>query len=130
MLRYTEEIDESKRIIIVNVCGDVHSEDLASVGSKIRVRAYEINYRILFDFRKAKIHISLPETYEWIPDYYDRIDRHLKFVRTAHLANEEDDIFFRFLEDTFRNRGSDLRMFRDVRSAVEWLESQDSDCII
>lgn len=126
MLQYTAELDEIDRIIIVKVCGDVHSEELASVGSKMRVRACEGNYRILFDFRKAKIYVTLAEAYQWIPDYYDRIDRQLKFVRTAHLTGNEDEIFFMFLEDTFRNRGANLRVFTDANRAVKWLESQNS----
>lgn len=117
------ENDESKKIITVRVSGDMYVYESASLGAEVRARAKKDHYKVLFDFRKAKNHITVLDAYYWITKYYDSVDPHLKWVPVAHLTNAEDETFFSFVETTFINRGAMVRLFKDEEKAIEWLES-------
>lgn len=123
-MEYTSETDENRKIITVRITGEIHMEKAASMGQEVRTRAKRDHYRLLFDLRKAKNNITIIQAYNWITEFYDSVDPHLKWVPTAHLINTDDEEFFSFVETIFINRGANIRLFKDEGKAVEWLEYQ------
>lgn len=123
-MEYIIETNRSKNLVTIRVSGDLTKTELAPLGVKVRLRAKKEHSRLLFDFRRAKNNLEIIDAHNWIADHYDVIDKQLKLIPTAHLANPDDIDFFKFVETSWSNRGVKIRLFNDERVAVEWLESQ------
>lgn len=93
------------------------------MGLAIRLKAQSLQYRIIFDFRRAENYVTCVEGIRWYGDQYDNNDPHLKYIPTAHLANEEERPVFQSVETSFMNGGIRVKLFSDSETAVAWLES-------
>lgn len=122
-MRYKEEVDDPRKILCVRVSGEITKEKLAPKTTQTRLRAKELNYGILLDFRKVRNYVTIVDAYYWLAEHYDGLDATLKFIPTAHVVDPKDEEFARFVETTFLNRGASIRVFTQERAAIEWLES-------
>lgn len=122
-MQYTEEIDKERKIVIARVSGGMTKEKIAPKTTKTRLRAKELNYCILFDFRKVNNYLTIVDAYYWLAEHYDDLDPTLKFIPTAHVVDTKDEEFSRFVETTFLNRGASIRVFTEESAAIGWLES-------
>lgn len=122
VMEYTYGINRNYKIIEVKVYGDLDTRETALMGKTIRLKAKELNYKILFDFTQARNKISIAEAYFWFADHYDKIDTELRYIPTAHLSNEEDRSFFSFCETTCYNKCIKIKMFMEKEKALEWLQ--------
>ena len=82
-MQYTEEVDKERKIVIARVSGGMTKEKIAPETTQTRVRAKELNYSILFDFRKVHNYLTIVDAYYWLAEHYDDVDPTLKFVPTA-----------------------------------------------
>jgi len=123
-MEYTYEIINDDKIIKVKVSGELTPKETALMGKNIRIIAKELDYKILFDLRKAENKVSISEAYFWFADHYDEIDITFRYIPTAHITHEEDKSFFKFFETTCFNKNIKVRMFMDQEKALEWLRPQ------
>ena len=122
-MKYIYDIINSSKIVEVRVSGDLDIRGAALMGRTIRIKAKELNYKILFDFTQTRNKIPIAEAYFWFADYYDEVDIKLRHIPTAHLSNEEDKPFFSFFETTCYNKCIKVKMFTKKEKAFEWLKS-------
>lgn len=120
---YIEEIIEEKKIIISRVKGDLYPEETAEMGLKIRKKAIELGYKVIIDFRETKNYVSIVQGHNWFADFYDNIDKNIKYVPTAHITNDEEESYFKFIETSWSNKGASIKLFKDIEAAVKWLDS-------
>jgi hypothetical protein len=121
-MEYTFEIINDDKIIKVKVFGELTPKETALMGKNIRIKAKELNYKILFDLTEADNKVSISEAYFWFADHYDEIDIKLRYIPTAHITHERDKSFFRFFETTCYNKNIRVRMFMEHKEALEWLK--------
>lgn len=120
-MEYTYEILSDCKIIKVKVIGDLVAKETAALGKIIRLKAKEMNYKILFNLTEAHNKISIFEAYFWFADHYDNIDTKLRYIPTAYLTNEKDKSFFKFFETTCLNKSIRVKMFMEKEEAFKWL---------
>ena len=112
----------NNKIIIVIVVGILIAEEVALMGIKIRIKALNLNCKIIFDFTNAKNQMTIANAYYWFLDYYDNVDMKFRYIQTAHLSNEQNEAFFKFVETTCNNKGILIRMFKEKKEALLWFE--------
>lgn len=120
---YTYEINSKNQTIDVITIGDLITEEAVEMGLKIMLKAKELKYKILFDNRLSINRISIGEAYYWFSTHFDNIDRELRCIPTAYIANKEDWDFYSFFECTCNNKGIPIRAFQEENAAMKWLES-------
>jgi len=124
-MRYSYVLNHGIKIIIVKVIGDLHTNDVAKMDKEIRIKAKELNYKIIFDFRETKNYISISDAYNWFSNNYKNSFFNLCFIPVVKISNEKDKSFFQFFETTMINRGVNVKMCADEISAYHWLENID-----
>ena len=120
-MNYTHRINHINKIITVRTTGDLTTNELAAMGILMRLKARNLNYKILFDYSLSKNYISITEAYYWFSDHYDPIDKTLRYVTAAIVYNLKDESFFNFLETTCSNAGIKIKVFIDKKIALEWI---------
>jgi hypothetical protein len=121
-MEYTYEFIDEHKIIKVTVWGVLTTHETALMGIIVRVKAYEIGYKLLFDYsRLTTIQISSSAAYFWFPDHYDNINIKLRYIPTAMLISKINYSAFTFFENTCYNKGIRIKIFRENKSALEWL---------
>lgn len=120
-MEYTYELIDNYKIIKVKVLGELKPKETALMGKNIRLKAKELNYKILFDLTEAENKVSISDAYFWFADHYDKIDIQLRYIPTAHVTHEKDKSFFSFFETTCYNKNIRVRMFMESKEALEWL---------
>ena len=121
-MEYKEEIYKKKRIIYVKTKGYLSKEELGPLTTLTRLKAKKLNCSLLFDFRESINNISIFEAYYWIKEFYDKIDKSLKYIPTVHIVNKDNEEFFNFVETAWSNRGCCVHNFRDKKEGLHWLE--------
>jgi hypothetical protein len=122
-MNYKFEINSENRTIHVITMGDLITKEVAAMGLEIMMKAKELKYNIVYDHRQSKNKISIGEAYYWFSTHYDCIDKKLRFIPTAYIANKGDWDFYSFFECSCVNKGIPLRVFQEESSAIKWLES-------
>ena len=120
-MRYTYDINSENQTITVVTEGDLISKEAAEMGLKVLLKAKELKYRIVFDYRLSKNRISIGDAYFWFSNHYDSIDSGLRYIPTVYLANKDDFEFFSFFELTCNNQGIPIKVFQDEKEASKWL---------
>jgi hypothetical protein len=120
-MEYSYTINESSKSLDVVVSGQVDSAAFTKLGIKIRTLALELGYAILFDYRNAKVNISIGEVYFWFRDHLDKVSMKFRSIPTAHLTNENNAQLFRFADLTWSNTGVVVKSFNDPADAKNWL---------
>lgn len=115
----------NNRIIYVIVAGILIAEEVALMGKEIRLKALNLNCKIIFDFTNTKNQITITESYFLFSNYYDNVDRRLRYIPTAHITNNENEDFFKFVETTSYNNGILIKMFKKREEVVKWFELFD-----
>ncbi|MFC1489442.1 hypothetical protein ACFL6B_06325, partial [Thermodesulfobacteriota bacterium] len=75
----------------------------------------------LVDHRKVLVAMNIPDTFER-PQELDTLG-FPRNSRIAQVASESNLEIFGFFETVSRNRGYQIRIFKDIKSAKEWLSS-------
>ena len=121
-LEYSYEIIDEYKIIKVTVLGNLTTQEAAIMGIMVRVKANEMGYKLFFDYTLlSSIKIAIGDAYFWFSDHYDTINTKLRHIPTALLVNEKDKSSFDFFENTCYNKGIRIRIFRENKNALEWL---------
>jgi len=121
-MEYTYEIIDELKIIKVTVLGILTTNKAALMGITVRVKAHKIGYKLLFDYSQiTNIQISCGSAYFWFPDHYDKTNIKLRYIPTALLINERNSSAFIFFENTCYNKGIRIKIFKEHKSALEWL---------
>lgn len=121
-MEYTYELIAELKIIKVNVFGDLLPMQAALMGIMIRTKAYEMGYKLLFDYTLiSSVQISMGAAYFWFIDHYDSINIAFRYIPTAYLVNEIIKSDFNFFELTCYNKGIKVRIFMENEKALEWL---------
>lgn len=123
-MNYIEQILHKEKIIIVRISGELHAKKTAEMGLAIRLKAIEHNLKIILDFRKAINRISILQAHTWFSNFYDGINKNLRFIPTVHLISDEHEEFFNFVENSWCNRGIQLKVVKDEVAAINWINNQ------
>jgi hypothetical protein len=121
-MEYSFTINTDTNIIIVNTSGELIKNEVAKMDKRIRIKANDLKYKILFDFRQSKNRITFADAYFWFTEFYKDDEKLLLSIPTVHLSSAEDEDFFRFFEITTNNSGIPIKMFLDNMHAIEWLK--------
>jgi hypothetical protein len=124
-MEHSCEINEENRTITVVVVGEVHANDFAKLDVEVCSLALKLNYKLIFNFSNAIVRIGLGEAYFWFSDHLDKVNISFRRIPIAHIANNLNEPFFRFVEVAWTNRGIRTKMFKEVKSALEWLDQFD-----
>jgi len=124
-MEHSYDINEVNRTITVVLVGEIYANDFAKLNIEVCSVALKLNYKLIFDFTNAIVRIGLGEAYFWFSDHLDKINTSFRQIPTAHVANDINETFFRFVEVAWTNRGSRTKMFKEVTSALEWLDQFD-----
>ncbi len=122
-MQYVEVIDDDRKTITARIQGDTTEMQLASEARETRLRAKELHYGIVFDFRLTNLRITVTQVYYWIEKHYDGVDPDLKHIPVAYLIRWRDQQLFDFIETRFHNTGATVQQFEDETVAVAWLQS-------
>jgi len=121
-MEYSYRIDTVNRAIVVAIVGELYANDFAKLDVEVCSLALGLNYKLVFNFKKAIIRIGLGEAYFWFPDHLDKINMSFRQITSAHIANDTDESFFCFVETTWSNRGVRTKMFKEEKAALKWLK--------
>jgi hypothetical protein len=121
---YTLEQIEDENIISLTLYGDLTTPEAILLGKYVRGKALELNYKIVIDFRYTENHISISEAYYWFANYYDVVNYNFRRIPTAHITNEVDADFFKFVQATCQNNGIPIRLFKELEPAKHWLKEK------
>jgi hypothetical protein len=125
-MNYTFRIDSENKMILVKTVGDLITNEVVAMGLEIMLKAKMLKYNILYDYRLSNNRISITEAYHWHSTHFDNIDKVLKRIPTAYIANREDWNFYLFFECTCHNKGIPIRAFLEECEAVKWLNTKIS----
>lgn len=120
-MRHLYTVNDISKTIVVIIIGDVNASNFAKLDVEICMLAFQLDYKIIFDFSQATVSIGLGEAYFWFTNHLDKINALFREIPTAHIANEKNEHFFHFVETTWTNHGIRTKMFKDLDSAVNWL---------
>lgn len=123
-LNYNYSIDLKNRIIYVKVSGVINETNGADLGIQIRLKALELNCKIFFDLSESQNKISMGSAYFWFANQYNKIDPKVRYIPTAYLINNEQAVYYGFLQTVSMNQGIRIRVFSDEENAKFWLNSQ------
>jgi len=123
IMKYNYKINSENKTIVIITTGDLETKEVAAMGLIILLKANELKYKIIFDYRLSRNKISITEAYYWFSAHYDSINSKLKFIPSAYIAKKQDRDFFRFFETTSNNKSIPIKMFFDEKPALEWIES-------
>jgi len=121
-MEYTIETYSDLKVLRVRLLGELHAREVALMDKEIRLKAKELNYKIVFDFRETKNHISITDAYYWFDARYNKVLFDFKHVPVVYITNERDESFFNFFEITSKNKGAELKICKDEVAAFQWLE--------
>ena len=119
------EYDDDRKIIIIRVSGEMTIETIAPVSNENRLKAKEMNYKLLYDFRRSSYKKAIVGAYKFFEENFDETEIDVNYIPTANIINEEDVEFFKFIETTLTNRGARLKYFTDEEKGIEWLLSMN-----
>ena len=117
------EYDDKQKIIFIRVSGEMTMESIASISNEIRLKAKEMNYKLLYDFRKSTYKKAIIDAYKFFEENFDEKEIEVNYIPTANIVNVEDQDFFQFVETTLTNRGARLKYFTDEKKGIDWLLS-------
>ncbi len=123
-MNYEEKEDDSKGLIFVKTTGKLIRDELGPLGAATRTRAKELDYGLLCDFSESENYLSFADACNWFENYYDPVDKTIRHIPSAHVVGEQNQDFFKFVETAWLNRGGIVKVFRDEKSALEWLLSK------
>lgn len=119
---YLYKIVKAKKYILVDVIGDVHTAEFAKLDVEVCALASNLNYKIIFNFKRAIIRIGFGEAYFWFSKHLDNVNLQFRRIPTAHIANDSNEHFFYFVETAWSNQGIRIKMFKNDTDALEWIE--------
>jgi hypothetical protein len=121
-MKYTIEIYSDIKILNVRLFGELYTREVALMDREIRLKAREMNCKIVFDFRETRNYISITDAYYWFDARYNKAFFNFMHVPVVYITNERDESFFYFFEITSKNKGAALKICKDEISAFQWLE--------
>lgn len=121
-MQYKCELDITSNILTVTIIGNLTREKAVLYGLSICKKATKDNCKLIFDFRLACNKICLGDAYFGIQDLYSIKNLDIKKIPTAHIPNEKDIEFFKFVETVAINRFVNVKMCRSIPEAKYWLE--------
>lgn len=121
-MEYTYEVHPDLKVLSVRLSGMLYKKDVALIDHEIRLKARELNYKIVLDFRDTSNYMSFGDAYFWFGTNSNNMSMDLIYIPVVHVTNEQDEYFFNFLEITSNNKGARIKTCRDQTSAFQWLE--------
>lgn len=121
-MEYSYVINDVNRLVSITVIGELYANDFAKLHIEVCSLALKRNYKLIFDFTNTNIRISIGEAYFWFSDHLDRVNMSFRRIPIAFITNELDKMFFSFVEVAWTNRGIRIKIFKEVKSALEWFE--------
>jgi hypothetical protein len=120
-MTFSVTVDDEKKLVISKVRGVLKGRKTAEMGKSCRLKAKQLGYSLILDFRDTQITIGIAETFSWFKDHYSKDESSLRLVKTAHLYSPNQERLFEFVQLSWQNQGILTRAFRDRDAAISWL---------
>jgi hypothetical protein len=116
--------DAEKRLIVIEIRGRIDKALVQNLASQVAGFSKEHNcFHVLNDAREATIFLSTLEIYSLPRTIMEILSATgvdvRKFKRALVFSKNVDD--FTFFETVSRNRGQNVKLFRNIDEAVSWL---------
>lgn len=123
MKKYQIDVDDKFQIVRVTAFGVLHQKDGFEIISEARKVAAQHRYPVLYDVREATTEVPLAAWFN-LPRELDVFkDVKTRFVKVAIVISEtEDPKGYKFYETVMQNVGLELRIFKDIALAEQWLK--------
>lgn len=121
-MNYTYNLNFERKTIDVVINGICNTTELKRIEFLIRLKANELKYRIVFDYRQLNINSMMSELYFWFTSDYFENDNTLKYIQTAYLVDKEYWNKFLFFECTSSNKGITIKVFLEENALLDWLK--------
>jgi hypothetical protein len=114
------------RIVKAVIDGELDISSAFELVSLTRTKAKELDYNIIYDFRKVKLKLSIADAYS-IPHEHEELrdvpSRHTKVVGLLNKDQYNDN--WQFYQNTLHNLGFyNWKFLFTEESAIEWLSSE------
>ncbi len=115
-IHYEQEHD----CIVVKMTGGLTADLLTEYGKEISLVASKHNCkRLLNDFREVKLNLSAMEIFD-APKILEATGIDSTWKRATVVSGNLED--FHFFETVSINRGYNVKIFIDMKEAIDWLE--------
>lgn len=123
MKKYNIIIDDKRHIVRVTHVGDLDISMAEKLVTDARIKAYNLGYNLLYDFRESFIKLSTFEMY-FLPREHNLLAiPKAKDTKSANIIPLKDKkVDWRFFEVTAQNAGLNWRAFKNEKDALKWLE--------
>jgi len=118
-------IEHDLRIFIVRILGEVRANDFSKLEKEIRSMTFALKYKVIFDFRKAKVKICIGEAYFIYAIRFDRARFEFWNVPTAHIVNPDYNDLFSFIDLVCLNDNLKIKTFKAKREALKLFNELD-----
>lgn len=126
MISHTTESDDSHGLLIVRVKGIAETQETREMGYKVRSQAKLTGKKLILDFSQTDLFkITLLDLDLWFKEYYDRLDRELREVPTAILADPKYKLLLKFIKISWQDQGVLTMPCKNQANAIAWLEDQN-----
>jgi hypothetical protein len=120
MMKYTVEQSGNRKYIVCRVVGEITKENSLEFTMAIDRMSRETGIKnFLTDVRNAQNLLSTIDNYDYVLKDMESM-RLQRDVRSAVLASAEDHSHD-FVSIVAQNKGYNLRIFRDEKEAIAWL---------
>jgi len=125
-MKFDFHLDDTLKLICCNLEGELEIEEAIRLSKKLREKAYELNFNVLYDARK----LEEPNSAMPVHDFTAKLSSILesvvqrKHIKVAFLYESgSHDGFWQFYEDAAADRDLKIRVFVEKEEATKWLSS-------
>ena len=124
-MNYKISLLHESKIILSEVVGLVEADTAAEMGLKVRTQAFELGYSVILDWTQSTLNVSITDAHQFVPKYYDSLDKKLRLIPTVLVYHDKDSELFQFIETSWRNKGIQTHCMNDREAAIDFLKDQN-----
>jgi hypothetical protein len=120
-MTFTVEYNLNGNILVAKVVGELDLQTYLSMRQKVKDMVNQTGAQhILLDLRRVVLHVSFIDIFEAASTHVEVFDRDKKYAIVYSLQTMAQGNV-NFGETVARNRGSQFKVFLDIKEAKEWL---------
>ena len=124
-MKYDISIEHENKVILCAAEGELTVASAALMVKDVRKQAFELGYNTIYDVTNIFLEVGIIDAYSFPRDieniYEDPKHRSGKVAILYDPAR--DRVFWKFLEDTSRNAGANVKVVCSKEEAVNWLSN-------
>ena len=121
---YRVDIDNENEIVLCTCSGMLDLASAKLMTRDVRKRAFELDYRLLYDVINVSLGIGITDAYSFPRDMENIYEDFKHRQGKVAIVYKEDAEFWEFFETTARNVGVNILRFREIEEAINWLTGE------